>query len=95
LVTLSVSRDGDTETMAPTGMAGAAKLYETTASLTAGIGRTNYSWSSVSGTVKTNPTGKVGSLQAVLPPGSVDPGAATGSISLKMSWSSCKAFRRP
>jgi hypothetical protein len=95
LVSLSVSRDGNTETLAPTGMAGSANLYEATTNLTAGIGRTNYSWSSNSGSVKTSPTGKSGSLQGVLPPAPVDRGAATGNLSLKLSWSNCQAFRRP
>jgi hypothetical protein len=95
LISLNVQRDGDTETMAPTGTAGSANTYEATANLTAGIGRTRYSWTSDSGTVTTNRTGKVGSMTAGLPPaGQGESGAATKDISLKMSWSSCKPLRQ-
>ena len=96
LITLTVNRDGNTETLAPTGMAGSAPLYQATASVTASIGRTNYVWGSDAGTVKTNRTGKVGSLQATLPPSTAgDKGAAHKKVTLKMSWSRCSALGQP
>lgn len=94
LLTLTVTRDGDTETLARTGMVGSANTYEAGINLTAAIGRTNYSWQSNSGSVKTSHSGKSGSLQGVLPPSPVNPGSATGNVALKMSWTTCKTLPR-
>jgi hypothetical protein len=95
LIDLTVARDGNTETLAPTGMTGSANLYEATVNLTASVGQTSYSWESNSGSIKTSATGKKGSLKGVLPPAPVDPGAATGNLLMKMSWSSCRTMPRP
>jgi hypothetical protein len=92
-MTLNVTKDGDTETLAPTN---SIPMFEASTSVTAYVGHASYVWASDAGTVTTNHTGKLGSLQATLVPATTgNKGAATRKITLKLSWTRCSALGQP
>ncbi len=101
-MTVSLQKDGNVETLAPSGEAGEELLNEAAVGLAVKVGHKTYNWGSRSGTVSSNTKGTRGEISGTLVPAAEDgqigdlgsSGAATSPIDVTGSWSACESFKK-